>query len=282
MKLSYITLTWNHQQFIKNWIVTLKKYMPKDVEHEIIVVDNGSTDDTINIVKSFSDIKLILNKENVGEGKGFNIAMKEAKGEHIFKSDPDVYFTGPFYDKMIEYFKYPEVGVVVGHNPGWEELIRDKYDEKGKIIGKMPYTEQYLIAGAFFCLSRRTLDEVGYWEPSLPYGGSELDYTARVRMKKYKVVRAFVPDGGSTNIKHCGRFQTGPEKTKIPEKFNKISDDAWWALYVGGRSTCYWYMLSDWLVRGDLWRLDRKRDDYKGKKVDLDKFEGYLGNWGRD
>jgi glycosyltransferase involved in cell wall biosynthesis len=267
---SFITVTWNHIGYIKNWYNTLKKYKPEG-DYEIVVFDNASTDGTIAYLKTLGDVKLILNDKNEGEGKGFNVAMKEAKGEYIYKSDPDVHFNGPFHNYMIRFFEDPEVGVVLGHNPGWEERKRDGKD----------YEEVYLVAGAFFCLNRKTIETVGYWESTLPYSGAELDYTARCRMKGVRIVRAFVPDDVSSNIIHSGRFQFA-DKVLIPKEFGTIQEAAWLKLWKEGLGTAQWYMLKGWLVEGDLYKLEDTRNlVLKVYNIDLHKGEGYLGNWGR-
>lgn len=56
---------------------------------EIIVVDDGSTDDTYKIAKSFKEIKVIKNKVNLGTAKSRNIGIKAAKGEIIAFTDDD-------------------------------------------------------------------------------------------------------------------------------------------------------------------------------------------------
>jgi len=56
---------------------------------EIIVVDDGSTDDTYKIAKSFKGIKVIKNEKNLGTAKSRNIGIKAAKGEIIAFTDDD-------------------------------------------------------------------------------------------------------------------------------------------------------------------------------------------------
>lgn len=56
---------------------------------EIIVVDDGSIDDTYKIAKSFKDVKVIKNKINLGTSKSRNIGIKAAKGEIIAFTDDD-------------------------------------------------------------------------------------------------------------------------------------------------------------------------------------------------
>ena len=56
---------------------------------EIIVVDDGSTDDTYKIAKSFKDVKVIKNKKNLGTASSRNIGIRAAKGEIIAFTDDD-------------------------------------------------------------------------------------------------------------------------------------------------------------------------------------------------
>jgi len=56
---------------------------------EILVVDDGSTDDTYKIAKSFKGIKVIKNIKNLGTAKSRNIGIKAAKGEIIAFTDDD-------------------------------------------------------------------------------------------------------------------------------------------------------------------------------------------------
>lgn len=58
--------------------------------YEIIVVDNGSTDESVNYLKRFKKIKTIENKENLGYSKGKNIGIKNAKGQYVFLLDNDI------------------------------------------------------------------------------------------------------------------------------------------------------------------------------------------------
>ena len=60
-------------------------------DFEFIIIDDKSTDDSLNILLSYNDprIVLILNNENVGLTKNLNIGIKKARGEFIARMDAD-------------------------------------------------------------------------------------------------------------------------------------------------------------------------------------------------
>ena len=77
MGTSIIILTYNHLEKTKKCIESIKRYTKNEV-YEIIVVDNNSNDDTINWLKTQSDITVIYNKENRGFPIGCNQGISEA------------------------------------------------------------------------------------------------------------------------------------------------------------------------------------------------------------
>ena len=78
-----------------NGLEYLKKTVPFILEldypnYEYIVVDNGSTDGSIDFIRSFETIRLVENGENVGYSKGKNIGFREAQGEYVLSLDNDL------------------------------------------------------------------------------------------------------------------------------------------------------------------------------------------------
>ena len=79
---SVIVVNYNGIRFLKKCLHSLLIQTYKDVE--IILVDNGSNDDSVIYVKKeFPSVRIIINKKNVGFAKGSNIGIKEAKGELV-------------------------------------------------------------------------------------------------------------------------------------------------------------------------------------------------------
>lgn len=117
MRVSLITTCLNEGADIKDFLNSVINQSKKP--DEFIIVDAGSTDGTIDIVKKYQEkhrwIRLIV-KRNVSRGKGRNIAIKNAKGEIIAVADAGCILqkdwlkniTSPFkegYDIVIGYYK---------------------------------------------------------------------------------------------------------------------------------------------------------------------------------
>jgi hypothetical protein len=81
--------TYNHERFIEEAIVSVLEQDFPASEREIIVVDDGSTDRTPEIVKKFEPQVRLLRKENGGQASAFNAGIPECQGEIIAFLDGD-------------------------------------------------------------------------------------------------------------------------------------------------------------------------------------------------
>lgn len=101
MKLSVIILNYNVRYFLEQCVVSVQKALT-NLDAEIIVVDNNSSDDSCEMMKQlFPHIKLIENPVNVGFPKGNNIAVAEAKGEYICILNPDTVVAEDTFEKVL-------------------------------------------------------------------------------------------------------------------------------------------------------------------------------------
>lgn len=85
--ISIIVLNYYGEKVISNVIDSLESQNYPKERFEIIVVDNNSKDNSLNILKGmvtrFSNLRLISLNENLGFSKGNNIGIREAKGEYV-------------------------------------------------------------------------------------------------------------------------------------------------------------------------------------------------------
>jgi glycosyltransferase involved in cell wall biosynthesis len=114
-RLSVVVDTYNHEAFIGRAIDSVLDQDLVGVEVEVIVVDDGSTDDTPTMVRTFSPRVQYVKKVNGGQGSAFNVGIQKARGEFVVFLDGDDWWERTKLRVVLEAFEQnPEVGMV-GH-----------------------------------------------------------------------------------------------------------------------------------------------------------------------
>ncbi len=113
--ISIVILTFNQLKYTKECVESIRKHTPEP--HEIIFVDNGSTDGTVKWLKKLvtdnPNYMLIENRKNLGFAKGCNQGIEASSGEYILLSNNDVVVTENWLSGMIECLNSaPDVGIV--------------------------------------------------------------------------------------------------------------------------------------------------------------------------
>lgn len=105
MQLSVIILNYNVRFFLEQCVLSVQKAL-ENIDGEIIVVDNLSTDDSCAMMKTrFPNVKLIENKANLGFPKGNNIGVAEAKGEYLCILNPDTVVAEDTFEKILNFLR---------------------------------------------------------------------------------------------------------------------------------------------------------------------------------
>ena len=115
MKLSVVIPAYNEECCIRKVIIGLIEYLKsKNICYEIIVVDDGSTDGTLSIIKDLSSnnnsIRVIRHKRNMGVGIAIKSGILNAVGEKILIFPAD----GEESSSIIDEFLKKKAGIVVG------------------------------------------------------------------------------------------------------------------------------------------------------------------------
>ncbi len=100
-EVSVIILAYNTEKYVAQAIDSALKQTQQNIE--VIVVDDGSTDKTLEVVKSFDDkrIKILVNQQNKGQSFCTNRAIKEAKGNWITRLDADDWYAPDRLEKLL-------------------------------------------------------------------------------------------------------------------------------------------------------------------------------------
>ncbi len=118
MKLSIIIVNWNTKDLLKNCLESLAEDYVRLGGCEVIVVDNGSDDGSVSMVKKLRvknyELKIIENKENLGFSIGNNIGIKKAKGDYIMLLNTDTIIGKGSIAKLISYLDCHDEVAIVG------------------------------------------------------------------------------------------------------------------------------------------------------------------------
>jgi GT2 family glycosyltransferase len=109
---SIIIVNWNTREILRGCLVSIFK-QTKDINVEVIVVDNASSDESAEMVKiEFPDVVLITNTENRGFAAANNQGMQLAVGRYILLLNPDTIVLERAIQKTISFAdNHPDIGV---------------------------------------------------------------------------------------------------------------------------------------------------------------------------
>ncbi len=232
MKISVITPSFNQGKFIEATIKSVLKQNYPELEH--IIIDGGSTDNTLNILKKYDKKIKWISEKDKGQSDAINKGMKMAKGEILaFLNSDDMYLPGAL-NKVIDFFK---------KNPKANWVSGDYYiiNAKGKKI--RPYVRWYkrflrlfssyrLLTFANYVIQPSTfwrkdiMKKIGLFDVKLPY---EMDYDYWLRIgKKYplhlieKPLSSFrLHDSSKSGFQYTNQFREEIEvlkKHKVDKK----------------------------------------------------------------
>lgn len=213
MKLSVITLTLNKLEYTKNFIESLKKYTK---DFELIIVDNGSTDGTVEYIKSMPDIKLIQNTENKGFSAGNNQGIEIAQGEYIGFLNNDILLYPNWFEACKRVFENEKAGFVSPRhiNPHYDNTNPKKYIKyfQGFHYDK-PY-EKSFDECVFSCVitNREVLNKIGVFDENFfPAFFEDNDLKYRAIEAGYGIYvtneAGFFHFGSVTSVKHSANME---------------------------------------------------------------------------
>ena len=181
--LSIIVPTYNHEKYIARCIRSLINQNYQRSFYEIIVIDDGSTDNTIKILENFKDqITLIKNKKNLGLAATLNKAIKKCRSPYLVRVDSDDYVN----ENFIFFLRY-----FLEFNNELDAVACDYYlvDEKENIIERCNSNEKPIACGIIFRLDQ--LVKIGLYDKRFKLF-EDRDLRKRF-LKKFNIFRIPLP-----------------------------------------------------------------------------------------
>lgn len=205
---SVVILTWNSVGKIEPCLDALGQ--GTQVPDEIIVVDNGSTDQTRAVLaKQYPVVRVIANRHNRGVAQARNQGLVAVRGEYLLVLDDDTAVQPDALARLVSVLDTNPAVAVCGpqllggaHQPGdlnpsfptlWNKVRRWRNSslKNGNSSGNgTPSGMQNVdyVIGACHLIRRAALDEVGPYDERIFYGPEDIDFCLRLRRAGWQVV----------------------------------------------------------------------------------------------
>jgi len=245
MHLSIIIVSYNTRELTEQTLNSIYRHK-HNLDYEVIVVDNGSTDGSIDMItKEFPQVILIQNKENLGFSKANNVGIKRSRGKYILLLNSDTIIMEDTLKTMFEFMENnPTVGVSgckvvlpdgrldkackrgfpTPQNALYNALKLDKLFPHSKRFGQYNLTyldedETYevdCLVGAFMMVRRDTIEQVGFLDEDFFMYGEDIDWCYRIKRAGWKVV--YYPN---TKIIHYKGGSSKKKNAKLIYEFHR-------------------------------------------------------------
>jgi GT2 family glycosyltransferase len=245
MDISILIVNFNTKKLLEQTIQSVTNTV-KNINYEIIVVDNASSDGSVEVIKkNYRNVILIKNKTNDGFAKANNIGIKKAKGRYILLLNSDTLLVNDCIEKSIKYLdNNKDVGAlgckVVLPNGKLDTACKrgyptpeasffymlklDKLFPSVKRFGQ--YNLSYLsqneinevdsLVGAFMMVRKDTIDEVGLLDEKFFMYGEDIDWCMRIKEAGWKII--YYPEA---SIIHYKGASSKKKRHKILFEFHR-------------------------------------------------------------
>ena len=240
-KTAIIILNWNGAQM-------LRTYLPSVIAHtkgaEIIVADNGSTDNSLEVLaQEFPAVKTIVLDTNYGFAEGYNRSIAQVDSEYVVLLNSDVEVTEGWLSPLLDYMEtHPEVVAVQPKIRAWRE--KDRFEHAGAAGGYLswlgyPYCRgrrfgrveqdhgQYdtiaeieWTTGACMCVRTSVYKECGGLDAAFFAHQEEIDLCWRMRNKGWKL--ACIPQSVVYHLGGGSLSYDNPRKTFLNFRNNLL------------------------------------------------------------
>lgn len=205
MELSVVILNYNVRYFLEQCLRSVQEAI-RNLEAEIIVIDNASSDESGSMVASlFPEVIYIQNTENVGFSKANNQAVEKAKGNYLCILNPDTAVAEDTFVKALNYYKKtPGIGslgvrLMDGTGSFLPESKRNlptPWVSLQKLMGRggnyyASYISEFengkvpVLVGAFMLMTKEIYEVVGGFDEDYFMYGEDIDLSYKIEKAGY-------------------------------------------------------------------------------------------------
>ncbi|HRN94504.1 MAG: glycosyltransferase family 2 protein [Chitinophagales bacterium] len=214
MQLSVIIVNYNVKHFLALCLKSVAAAV-KNISAEVIVIDNNSTDGSVEMLQKTSNIQAILNKQNTGFAVANNQGIKIAKGKYVLLLNPDTVVAEDTFEKCIAFMEAHEnagaLGVYMIDGKGnflpeskrglptptvafYKMFGLSSLFPKSKIFGqyhlgfldKNETHQAEILSGAFMFMRAEALQKSGLLDEAFFMYGEDIDLSYRIEKVGYK------------------------------------------------------------------------------------------------
>lgn len=225
MYLSIIIVTHNSEEVIGKCLSSLSKHQPTR-SYETIVVDNSSSDGTVNLVqRDYPWVKLLANDINKGYSRGINQGISAGSGEMILILNPDIIVREGSIDTLIDFMEeHPDAGIsgsrLLNQDGSLQYSCRSFYTVRalllrrtflGRLFPRAEALREHLLIdydhqtvrevdwliGACMMVRRSAIENTGMMDERFFLYFEDVDWCYRMKQNGWKVF--YVPDSVMTH-----------------------------------------------------------------------------------
>lgn len=228
---SIVMLTFNQLEYTRMTIDSIRRSTKTPIE--LIVVDNASSDGTVEYLKSQKDIHAIFNEENLGFPAGCNQGIEASTGDYILLLNNDVIVPKEWLEGLIECAESsPKIGIVgpmsnrisgyqLEQNVGYRKVSQvQDFAAKYRRKNRKRWIEVPRVAGFCMLIKRDLIDKIGGLDTAFGMGNCEDDdFCVRARLAGYGTVVA-----GDVFIHHFGSVSFGKDGLEKYKEFIRVNE----------------------------------------------------------
>ncbi|MGR5220963.1 glycosyltransferase family 2 protein [Vibrio parahaemolyticus] len=200
---TFVILSFNRDDIINKSIdAVLYIGSELNLDYEVIVVDNFSTDNTRTLLKQYDsnpNVNIVLSDSNLGVAKGRNLGLSMSKGDFTFVLDDDSIISIDTVKEVELFLPTPNVGIFALN-------VKNMVTERSFSEDLIANNAISNFHGAGHVINRNVIDEVGLLDENCTFGGEELDYSVRCRDAGYEVLLL-----NNAEVKHYCKIRGGNE-----------------------------------------------------------------------